>query len=223
MHRPIAIAIDGPASSGKGTVARKVAQSLGYAYIDTGAMYRSVALMAARRDVDFSDAKALSALTDGLNFAFSWSDGALQVRVDGEDVTDAIRLESVGKGASDVSVHKGVRRALVRRQRAMAARGNVVMDGRDIGSVVLPDAALKVYLDASVDVRAERRHKELSARGIVVDLTTVRHEVSRRDQQDKERKEAPLIQAADAVYLDTTHLDPDAAAQTIIEMAHKQA
>lgn len=223
MHRPISIAIDGPASSGKGTVARKVAQTLGYAYIDTGAMYRSVALMAARRDVAFSDAEALTALTDGLTFAFNWTEGALRVRVDGEDVTEAIRLESVGKGASDVSTHKGVRRSLVERQRAMAIHGGVVMDGRDIGSVVLPDAALKIYLDASVEVRAERRHKELSSRGLVVDLATVRCEVARRDRQDKERKEAPLVQAADAVYLDTTRLDPDAAARRIIEMAHKQA
>jgi CMP/dCMP kinase len=223
VHRPISIAIDGPASSGKGTVARKVAQALGYAYIDTGAMYRSVALIAARRGVEFTDAEALTALTEGLAFAFSWSDGTLQVSVDGEDVTEAIRLESVGKGASDVSIHKGVRRALVERQRAMATNGGVVMDGRDIGSVVLPDAALKIYLDASVEVRSERRHKELTIRGLVVDLATVRREVVRRDQQDKERKEAPLIQAADAVYVDTTHLEPDAAARTIIGMAHKQA
>jgi cytidylate kinase len=223
VHRSISIAIDGPASSGKGTVARKVAQALGYAYIDTGAMYRIVALMAARRGVEFTDAKALAVLTDGLLFAFSWAEGALQVRVDGEDVTEAIRLESVGKGASDVSVHKGVRRALVARQRAMAIQGGVVMDGRDIGSVVLPDAALKIYLDASVDVRAERRHKELSSRGLVVDFATVRCEIERRDKQDKERAEAPLIQAEDAVFLDTTRLDPDAAARTIIEMAHNQA
>ena len=222
MPKAIAIAIDGPASSGKGTVARKVAEALGFAYIDTGAMYRSVAIIAERTGVSLSDADGLSALAEGLEFSFRWFPGGLQIGVNGEDLCDAIRSESVGLGASHVAVHPGVRQALVQRQRALAADGRVVMDGRDIGSVVLRDAALKVYLDASVDVRAKRRHLELRTKGLDVALDSIREELTRRDKQDKDREESPLVQADDAVYLDTSCLSPDVAARIIIELAHKQ-
>ena len=218
MLRSITIAIDGPASSGKGTVARTVARRLNYAYIDTGAMYRSVALAAQRRVLDLAHADELGQLTTTLEFQFRWSDSGLRVIVNGEDWSDAIRTETVGKGASDVAVHAPVRAALLERQRALAREGGIVMDGRDIGSVVLPDADLKIFLDASVDERARRRHAELVARGLDVSLDTIRNEVSERDHQDRTRAEAPLIQTEDAVYLDTTAMSAEASAEQIVQM-----
>ena len=218
MPRSITIAIDGPASSGKGTVARTVARRLNYAYIDTGAMYRSVALAAQRRGLDLAHADELGQLTTTLEFQFRWSDSGLRVIVNGEDWSDAIRTETVGKGASDVAVHAPVRAALLERQRALAREGGIVMDGRDIGSVVLPDADLKIFLDASVDERARRRHAELVARGLDVSLDTIRNEVSERDHQDRTRAEAPLIQTEDAVYLDTTAMSAEASAEQIVQM-----
>ena len=218
MPRSITIAIDGPASSGKGTVARTVARRLNYAYIDTGAMYRSVALAAQRRGLDLAHADELGQLTTTLEFQFRWSDSGLRIIVNGEDWSDAIRTETVGKGASDVAVHAPVRAALLERQRALAREGGIVMDGRDIGSVVLPDADLKIFLDASVDERARRRHAELVARGLDVSLDTIRNEVSERDHQDRTRAEAPLIQTEDAVYLDTTAMSAEASAEQIVQM-----
>ena len=218
MPRSITIAIDGPASSGKGTVARTVARRLNYAYIDTGAMYRSVALAAQRRGLDLAHADELGQLTTTLEFQFRWSSSGLRVIVNGEDWSDAIRTETVGKGASDVAVHAPVRAALLERQRALAREGGIVMDGRDIGSVVLPDADLKIFLDASVDERARRRHAELVARGLDVSLDTIRNEVSERDHQDRTRAEAPLIQTEDAVYLDTTAMSAEASAEQIVQM-----
>ena len=218
MPRSITIAIDGPASSGKGTVARTVARRLNYAYIDTGAMYRSVALAAQRRGLDLAHADELGQLTTTLEFQFRWSGSGLRVIVNGEDWSDAIRTETVGKGASDVAVHAPVRAALLERQRALAQEGGIVMDGRDIGSVVLPDADLKIFLDASVDERARRRHAELVARGLDVSLDTIRNEVSERDHQDRTRAEAPLIQTEDAVYLDTTAMSAEASAEQIVQM-----
>ncbi len=218
MPRSITIAIDGPASSGKGTVARTVARRLNYAYIDTGAMYRSVALAAQRRGLDLAHADELGQLTTTLEFQFQWSSSGLRVIVNGEDWSDAIRTETVGKGASDVAVHAPVRAALLERQRALAREGGIVMDGRDIGSVVLPDADLKIFLDASVDERARRRHAELVARGLDVSLDTIRNEVSERDHQDRTRAEAPLIQTEDAVYLDTTAMSAEASAEQIVQM-----
>ena len=149
--------------------------------------------------------------------------GGLRVIVNGEDWSDAIRTETVGKGASDVAVHAPVRAALLERQRALAREGGIVMDGRDIGSVVLPDADLKIYLDASVDERARRRHAELVARGLDVNLDTIRHEVSERDHQDRTRTEAPLIQTEDAVYLDTTAMSAEASAERIQQMVSNMA
>ena len=218
VTKRLTIAIDGPASSGKGTVARSVARALDYAYIDTGAMYRSVALAALKRGVSLSRPMDLGQLTSTLEFDFRWDGAGLRVLVNGEDWSDEIRTETVGKGASDVAVHPEVRTALLARQRALAEEGGVVMDGRDIGSVVLPNADLKIYLDASVDERARRRHAELTAKGLSVTLESIRTEVADRDHQDRTRKEAPLIRTDDAVYLDTTSLSADASARRIVEM-----
>jgi cytidylate kinase len=219
----IRIAIDGPASSGKGTVARMVAQALDYAYIDSGAMYRSVALMASESGISFDDEGGLKTLTDGLDFDFRWDGDALLVFVNGRDVSEDIRLEHVGRGASDVAVLPQVRQSLLGRQRAMAAAGGVVMDGRDIGTVVLPDAQLKVFLDASVEERATRRHRELQQRKNPVPYAQLVGEIRSRDEQDRNRATAPLKQADDALYLDTTHLSPAQAAVQIIEIARQRA
>lgn len=205
-RRPI-VAIDGRTAAGKSTVARAIATRLGFRYVDTGAMYRSVALAAIRRGVDLADTDATARLAGALVIDFRPAADAAagdRVVVDGEDVTEAIRTPDVSEGASIVSVSPGVRSALVARQRAMGAEGGVVMEGRDIGTVVFPDADVKFFLDASLGVRARRRHAELRARGAEVDLEDVRRTEAERDQRDETRALSPLRPAADAVVLDTT-------------------
>jgi CMP/dCMP kinase len=206
VHRPLIIAVDGPGSSGKGTVARGVAAALGYRYVDTGSMYRAIALLASRRGVAWSDADALAALARSVVFDFEWDGDVHRVLADGEDVTRAIRGDEIGQGASLVSRHPGVRDALLGLQRGLAAAGGVVMDGRDIGTVVLPNADLKVYLDASIDERARRRREELLRRGETVTAAEVRDALILRDKQDSERVVAPLRVAPGAVVVDTTEL-----------------
>lgn len=222
MSEAIQIAIDGPASSGKGSVAREVARRLGYSYIDTGAMFRAVALRAEEEGVAWTDEQGVSDLVCRLRFEFQWLGGALDLRVGGESVSGRIRGEHIGAGASAVAVFPAVRRALLNRQRELARQGGVVMDGRDIGSVVLPDAQLKVFLDASVAVRAARRHAEMRARGEDVSLDAVRADLVARDQQDRNRLQAPLVQATDAVYMDTSHQTVDEAADEIVALAHQR-
>ncbi len=217
-----AIAIDGPASSGKGTVARLVARRLGFAYVDTGAMYRVVALRAQRAGVSWDDEPALGATAAALSFDFAWDGQRLRVVCDGEDLSSAIRTESVGQGASAVARHPSVRSALLELQRQLADRRGVVVDGRDIGTVVLPQAPLKVFLDASVDERARRRHAEQGGRGVEVSFAQVRAELVARDAQDSGRSAAPLRQADDAWYVDTTGLSPDAIAARIVEEARRR-
>jgi cytidylate kinase len=210
--RELTIAVDGPASSGKGTVARRVAEALGYAYVDTGAMYRSVGLAALRAGVDPTDAAATTAIAAALHFGFDWHKGQLRILVDRDDWTQAIRNEQVGKAASAVAVHPGVRAALLQTQRDLGAGGGVVMDGRDIGTVVLPDADLKIFLDASLDERARRRHAELPG----TTFQQVRAELAARDAQDSGRATAPLRQADDAVRIDTTgHTIDEVVAQVL--------
>lgn len=214
----IAIAVDGPASSGKGTVARRVAQALGYQYVDTGAMYRTVGLLAQRRGVSVGDALASAAIARGIHFAFAFRDGALVVIADGEDVSAAIRGETVGAAASAVAVHPEVRSALLGLQRGLGAAGRVVMDGRDIGTVVLPGAQLKIYLDASLDERARRRHADLPGRS----YADVRAELAARDAQDMHRATAPLRPAHDAVILDSTRLTVDEVVAEVVRLAHER-
>ncbi len=206
MSRSLVIAVDGPGSSGKGTVARSVARTLGYQYVDTGAMYRAVALRARETGTSWDDEPALAALARGLTFAFDWDGQSLRVMVDGRDLTTAIRADDVSTGASAVSRHPGVRHALLELQRDLAGAGGVVMDGRDIGTVVLPEADLKVFLDASLDERARRRHEELVGRGDTTPVEAVRRALHARDKQDRERAVAPLVAAHDAVHVDTTSL-----------------
>lgn len=219
MAEGITIAIDGPGSAGKGTIARGVAQSLGYAYVDTGAMYRAVALMALRSGLDWADGEAVAALTASLDFDFRWDDGLLRLFVGGDDVTRAIREDEISSGASIVSKHGGVRAALLERQRQLGARGGIVMDGRDIGTVVLPDAELKIYLDADVRERARRRHEELVRRGDSVPFQQVLDRLRQRDRQDMERELAPLKRAEDALLVDSTDLTIPQAIDRVLALA----
>jgi cytidylate kinase len=200
--REIIIAIDGPSGAGKGTVARTVAARLGFRHIDTGAMYRAVAWKARRDGLDLADAGALAALADRAEFAVND-----RVAIDGEDVTDAIRTPAMDQAAAIVAQHPAVRTALVARQRRFGERGGVVMEGRDIGSVVFPDADVKVYLDADPGERARRRSADAAhAAGQAIGREGVAEALEVRDRLDRTRPVSPLTMAADAVYIDTTHL-----------------
>ena len=222
MGDRINIAIDGPASSGKGTVARIVAKTLGFSYIDSGAMYRAVALISRRRNISWDDGRSLADLAGQLAFAFAWSGDDLRIIVGEEDVTALLRNESIGNGASRVAVHPAVRASLLDRQRQVAETGGVVMDGRDIGSVVLPTAELKVFLDASVAERARRRTAEIENRGMTADRQKIEEEIILRDEQDRNRSTAPLLQTPDAVYLDTTGKTAEQAGAEIVALARER-
>lgn len=203
----LVVAIDGPSGAGKSTVGRALAERLGYTYIDTGAMYRALAWKALRNSVPLDSDSDLAALSESTSLELV--DGGRRVRVDGADVTAEIRTPEVSAAASRVSVHGGVRRDMVARQRAMGQGGGVVLDGRDIGTAVFPDAEVKIYLDADPAQRARRRHEELQRAGTVVSLPTVEREVRERDHADTHRAESPLVRAADAIDLDTTGLALD--------------
>lgn len=213
------IAIDGPAGAGKSTVAKRIAEQLGWLYIDTGAMYRAVALLALRRGVALDDAAALTALAERAKIDLLPVKQGCRVLLDGEDVSTEIRLPEVGNAASPVSAVAGVRQALVRQQQELAASRPVVMDGRDIGTVVLPDAPCKVFLTASPQIRAARRAAELKAKGLPADLQQIEQEMRERDARDSNRKYSPLRQAADAHFLDSSTLDIDAVVAQIIAWA----
>jgi cytidylate kinase len=196
------ITIDGPAASGKGTIAMAVARALGFHYLDSGSLYRLVALRARDTGTALDDGPALARLAAALDVRFG--DDALLL--EGTDVTAAIRAEDMSAGASRVAVHAEVRRALHARQRAFATSPGLVADGRDMGTVVFPEAGLKVFLTASVEERARRRHKQLIAKGISITMDSLLRDIRERDARDQGRAAAPLAPAADAVLLDTTDL-----------------
>lgn len=205
----ISVAIDGPSGAGKSSLAKRLAADLGYVYVDTGAMYRSIGLYAVRQGADLQDAAAVAALLPQIQLDIRLEDGTQHVYLNGEDVSEAIRAEEIGMAASAVSAHPAVRAFLLDTQRGLAANQNVLMDGRDIGTVVLPHATVKIFLTASAEARARRRCKELQDKGQPADFATVLADIRQRDDQDTNRAVAPLRQAEDAIRVDTSDIDFD--------------
>ena len=203
----VSVAIDGPAGAGKSTLARRLAAELGYIYVDTGAMYRAIGLYALRAGKDPKDNEAVNALLPEIELRFAFIDGEQHIYLKNEDVSTAIRTEQVGMAASAVGANPAVRAFLLELQREMAKKQDVLMDGRDIGTVVLPDAAVKIFLTATPEARAARRWKEYRQKGTEVSYEKVLEDVKQRDDQDIHRAAAPLRQAEDAVLLDTSELD----------------
>jgi 3-phosphoshikimate 1-carboxyvinyltransferase/cytidylate kinase len=197
------IAIDGPSASGKGTVARRVSESLGFHYLDSGTLYRLVALVASRTEVDLADEEALASITEHLDVTFEGT----EIRLGSEDVTDIVRSETCGNGASRVAAHSQVRKALLGRQRAFRRNPGLVADGRDMCSVVFPDAILKIFLVANTEARAQRRYKQLMGKGVDVKIATILQDIRERDARDSGRSVAPLKQDADSSSIDTTLLN----------------
>lgn len=202
----LTVAIDGPASSGKSTVAKKIAEDLGLIYVDTGAMYRSLTYLALKNNIDIHDEKALVEVLEHTIIHFKRTEEGQLVFIDKEDVTSAIRQNDVSNAVSDVSAHPSVRKELVSRQQKMAEKHGVIMDGRDIGTVVLPKADVKIFMVASVEERAKRRHNENIQKGIPSDFEQLKKEIAERDYKDSNREVSPLKQAEDAILIDTTKL-----------------
>ena len=213
------IAIDGPAGAGKSTIARRVAKGLGFVYVDTGAMYRAMALLCLRKGIRPEDAQAVSQAAGAAQITISYIAGEQRVLLDGEDVSGQIRTEEVGNMASAISAYPAVRAHLLGLQRSLAARSSVIMDGRDIGTCVLPDAEAKVFLTASPQVRAMRRFKELKEKGEMCNLQEIEQDIIERDQRDMNRAAAPLKKAEDAVLVDGSDMSIDQVVSAIIDVA----
>lgn len=213
------VAIDGPAGAGKSTLAKRLAARLGFLYIDTGAMYRAVALWAIRTGVGLDDATRLEQLA--LNAHVELGQDS-RVRLNGEDISEAIRTPEIAQGASKVSAIGPVRRAMVLMQQGMGAANSVVMEGRDIGTVVFPEAEVKIFLDAEPRVRALRRVKDLQANGAVVDVDEVERDILERDQRDRTRADSPLMQAPDAIYFDSTDLSLDQVEEGLLQIVRQR-
>ena len=218
----IAIAIDGPSGAGKSTLAKRLAGEMGYLYVDTGAMFRAVGLYALRAGKDPADAAAVEALLPAVTLTLAHVDGAQHIYLNGEDVSEAIRQEQVGMAASAVAVHPAVRSFLLGQQRAIASTNNVLMDGRDIGTVVLPDADVKIFLTASPEARARRRMLELEQRGTPEPYEKILKEIEQRDWDDSHRATAPLRQAEDAVLLDTTELNFEESREALLKLIRER-
>ena len=220
---PISIAIDGPSGAGKSTLARQLASALHFLYVDTGAIYRTIAYYAYANHLDPSDeAAVLAALPDIRIELCHDTEGLQRMILNGEDVTDAIRLPQISQYASVVSAYPGVRAFLLEMQRDFARKGSVIMDGRDIGTVVLPHADVKIFLTASPEARARRRCLELEMRGQKAEFFEILHDIQQRDYQDAHREVAPLRQAEDAVRLDTTHLDLKGSLEALVNLVRER-
>jgi len=217
------IAIDGPAGAGKSTIAKIVAKKLEFIYVDTGAMYRAMALYMLKNNISAQDAAGISATCESADITIKYENGEQVVYLNGENVNGMIRTEEVGNMASASSVNGDVRRKLVELQQKLAAETSVVMDGRDIGTVVLPNADLKVFLTASSKVRAERRYKELVAKGETCDINKIEADIIDRDHRDMTREISPLKQADDAILLDSSDMGIEEVADKIIELYNSKA
>ncbi|HET7578572.1 MAG TPA: (d)CMP kinase [Bacillales bacterium] len=216
MREHICIAIDGPAAAGKSTVAKLVARRLSYVYIDTGAMYRALTLKVLEHHLDPENGDAIRELLANTEIELIPAGQNQKVTLDGKNVTESIRTEEVSNKVSFVAKHEEVRDEMVKRQRELAEDGGVVMDGRDIGTHVLPNAEVKVFLSASVEIRAERRHQENLRKGLPSDLEQMKRDIALRDKRDSERKTAPLMKADNAVEIDTSHLTIEQAVEKIM-------
>lgn len=219
--RKIVIAIDGPAASGKSTTARLVAQQLDYLHIDTGAMYRAITLRVLQENIPLADVERIKALAEATTIRLERTEQGNKVFVDGHDVSKEIRSAKVTKSVSTVSSYQSVRAVLVREQQRIAAQGGVVLEGRDIGTVVLPNADLKIYMVADVGKRAERRKKELALMGTEVDHKKLEEEILERDRLDSTRESSPLRKAADAIELDTSNLIIEKQVEFVVHQARK--
>lgn len=218
----IAVAIDGPSGAGKSTLSRRLAQALGFLYVDTGALYRAIGLAVLRAGKDTKNPAQVEAELPHIDLALRHVNGEQRVFLDGEDVSEAIREEWVSMAASDVSAHPAVRAFLLETQRRLARENNVIMDGRDIGTVVLPHADIKIFLTASVEDRAQRRYHQLRHAGLPADLATIREDVRQRDYNDSHRAAAPLKKAEDAVAVDTTGFEFNQSYQRLLQLIRER-
>ena len=220
--KKIAIAIDGPAGAGKSSISKVVANELGYLYIDTGAMYRGVTWAVLDSHVDVKNQKDVESLLPSLDLTLEPTANACKVFVKGQDVTDLIRQQQINENVSTIASYKGVREYLVERQQAMAAVGGVILDGRDIGSVVLPKAELKIYLTASVDARAKRRWLEVKGTSNEQSLDDIKNNVESRDEMDKNRDESPLVCVEDAIVVDSSNMTFDETVEHILHLVQER-
>ena len=212
------IAIDGPAGAGKSTIAKKLAADLGYVYVDTGAMYRAMAYYFLQHNIDAKDENAIAAACPDVDVTITYENGEQQVLLNGENVNGVIRNEEVGNMASSTSVYPVVRKKLVELQRQLAKSADVIMDGRDIGTCVLPDAQVKIYLTASSATRAKRRYDELTEKGVSCDLAEIEKDIIDRDYRDMHRETSPLRQAEDAVLVDSSEMNIDEVVDAIYQV-----
>ncbi|WP_427138688.1 (d)CMP kinase [Psychrobacillus psychrodurans] len=222
MKKQIQIAIDGPAAAGKSTIAKKTAELLGYTYVDTGAMYRAITYKALQENIDLQDEDKLTYLLKDTLIDLKPSPDGQLVFLDNMAVTEEIRSKEVTASVSAVAAHATLREEMVKRQMEMGKNGSIVMDGRDIGTHVLKDAELKIFMSASVDERANRRYLENQNRGIETNLEELKQEIALRDKLDSERQASPLIQADDAIFIDTTYLTVDEVSEKIMQLAKER-
>jgi cytidylate kinase len=221
MEEKMKIAIDGPAGAGKSTIAKRAAEKLGFLYVDTGAMYRAVGLYMIENGIDILDEKAVAAVIDKVNIDIRFENKEQVILLNGENVNPKIRMPEVSNAASKTSAYPKVRERLFDLQKKIAEENSVIMDGRDIGTVILPDAELKIFLTASPEVRGNRRYKELVSKGISADLSSIIEDIKIRDHQDETREVSPLKQADDAILLDSSELTIDEVVAAIIKLAVK--
>ncbi len=222
MSKKLSIAIDGPAAAGKSTTAKIVAKKLNYLYIDTGAMYRALTYKALKKGIDIHNAWEVATLLEDTDISLRQSASGQDVFLDGEKVTDEIRSAEVTNNVSYTAAHKGVREEMVKRQQALSSEGGVVMDGRDIGTHVLPEAEVKIFLVATAEARALRRHEENIAKGFPSNLEVLKAEIARRDKIDSEREYAPLTKAEDAIEIDTTDLTIEGVVDEIMKAVEER-